>query len=136
MGARRRDAQTGGMQKIYIVEDSPILRKRVEELVGTVPGAVVVGHAANAREAIFSILAQRPDVVLLDLCLERSSGLDVLRELERRHAGIDVYVLSNFADAPYRQHAARLGAKGFFDKSTEFARLRDAVAQRSAVSQH
>jgi two-component system, NarL family, response regulator DevR len=132
MGPGHPGAQTGGMQKVFIVEDSPILRKRVEQIVGALPGTVVVGHAASAREALFSILAHRPDVVLLDLCLEDSSGFDVLRELSRREPGIDVYMLSNFASEPYRRHAERLGAKGFFDKTNEFERVRDVIASRAA----
>jgi DNA-binding NarL/FixJ family response regulator len=71
--------------------------------------------------------------VLLDLCLERSSGFDVLRELQAREPGIDVYMLSNFASEPYRRHAARLGARGFFDKSNEFERVRDVIAQRASA---
>jgi DNA-binding NarL/FixJ family response regulator len=133
MGPGAPPVQTGGMQKIFIVEDSPILRQRVEQLVRSVPGAQIVGHAASAAEAVAGILAHGPDVVLLDLCLERSSGFDVLRDIAARERGIDVYMLSNFASEPYRRHAERLGAKGFFDKSTEFERVRDAIQARAAA---
>ena len=47
--------------------------------------------------------------------------------------GIDFYMLSNFATEPYRRHAERLGACGFFDKTTDFDRLRELVAQRIAA---
>jgi DNA-binding NarL/FixJ family response regulator len=136
MGARARRAQTGGMQRIYIVEDSPILLERVERLINSLPDTLIIGHAASARAAIAGIRDAKPDVVLLDLCLEQSSGFEVLREVAAREPDIDIYMLSNFASEPYRRYAERLGARGFFDKSTEFAKLRDAVAQRTAVSQH
>jgi two-component system, NarL family, response regulator DevR len=136
MGRGRPDAQTGGMQRIYIVEDSPILRERVERLVNALPDTLIVGHAASASSAIAGIRECKPDVVLLDLCLEHSSGFDVLREVAAREPGIDVYMMSNFSSEPYRRHAERLGARGFFDKTTEFERLREAIVQRAVVLQH
>ena len=120
------------MQKIFIVEDSRMLRERLETLVTALPDTLVTGHAESAAAALAAISRDRPDVVLLDLCLEGSSGFDVLRELQAREPGIDVYMLTNFASEPYRRHAERLGAKGFFDKTTEFERVRDAIAQRTA----
>ena len=121
------------MQKIFIVEDSRMLRERLETLVTALPDTLVTGHAESASAALAAISRDRPDVVLLDLCLEGSSGFDVLRELQAREPGIDVYMLTNFASEPYRRHAERLGAKGFFDKTTEFERVRDAIAQRTAA---
>lgn len=120
------------MQRIYIVEDSPILLERIERLVNSLPDTLLIGHAASAAAASAEILEGRPDVVLLDLCLDNSSGFDVLRELQARAPEIDVYMMSNFASEPYRRYAERLGAKGFFDKSTEFERVRDAIAKRTA----
>ena len=64
---------------------------------------------------------------LLDLHLAQGSGFDVLRAVCLQAPEIDFYMLSNFAAGPYRQLAGRLGARGFFDKSTEFGRVRDAI---------
>jgi DNA-binding NarL/FixJ family response regulator len=124
------------MQKVFVVEDSPLLRQRLVQMLNALPETVVSGEAASAAEAIAAILKDRPDVVLLDLCLAHSSGSDVLNAVHGREPGIDVYMLSNFASEPYRRHAARLGARGFFDKSTEFERVRDVLAQRAAVPVH
>jgi DNA-binding NarL/FixJ family response regulator len=120
------------MQSVFLVEDSASIRERLMRLFENVPGAQVIGQAADADEAIAAILAARPDVVLLDVQLEQSSGFDVLRAVHSLAPGIAFYMLSNFAAEPYRRHAERLGARGFFDKSTDFERLRDLVAQRAA----
>jgi DNA-binding NarL/FixJ family response regulator len=124
------------MQRIFVVEDSQILRQRLVRMLSALPETVVSGEAASAAEAIAAILRDKPDVVLLDLCLEHSSGFDVLTRVHELEPGIDVYMLSNFASEPYRRHAERLGARGFFDKSTEFDRVRDVLAQRAAVPVH
>ena len=121
------------MQKVFLVEDSASIRERLVQLLETVPGAQVVGQAADVEEAIGAILAARPDLVLLDLRLEDGSGYDVLRAVHGAEPGIDFYMLSNFATEPYRRHAERLGACGFFDKTTDFDRLRELVAQRIAA---
>jgi len=115
---------------VYLVEDSPLVRERLLELLEAVPETRVVGTAAGADEAIEEILAGRPDVVLLDLRLAQGSGFDVLRALHDAAPEIDVYMLSSFATEPYRRLAARLGARDFFDKSNEFERVRDAIAAR------
>jgi DNA-binding NarL/FixJ family response regulator len=121
------------MQTVYVVEDSALVRERLIEMLDATPGTLVVGAAARADEAIRDILEERPDVVLLDLKLAQGSGFDVLRVVHERAPEVTVYMLSSFASDPYRQLAARLGAHDFFDKSSEFERVRDIIAARSAT---
>ena len=118
--------------KVYLVEDSPVLRERLEAMLATIAGARTVGYASGAEDAVRGIGEQRPDVVVLDLKLAQGSGFDVLRGLKGLSPPVDVYVLSNFATEPYRRIAAQLGARGFFDKSHEFNDLRQALAERAA----
>ena len=116
---------------IFFVDASPQSRGRLKELVERLDAARVVGWSQSAPAAIAAILQKRPDVVLLDVKLEEGSGFDVLREIGRREPGIDCYVLSNYASEPYRSYARRLGAAGYFDKTTELAELREALAERA-----
>ena len=119
--------------EIFLVEDSLPVRERLAAMLNGIPGATVVGQAAHAEAAIRDILATRPDLVVLDLNLAEGSGFDVLRAVCPQAPEIDFYMLSNFAAYPYRQLAERLGARGFFDKSKEFERVRDIVAGRAAA---
>lgn len=120
------------MQKVFLVEDSPLVRERLAQMLAALPGTRVVGLASGVQEAISGILAAKPDLVLLDLSLDQGSGFDVLRAVHGKEPGIAVYMLSNFASEPYRRHAERLGALGFFDKSTDFERVRELLAERIA----
>ena len=117
--------------EIFLVEDSAMVRERLQQMFSKVPGARVSGHATQPHAAIRDILAQKPDVVVLDLKLDGGSGFEVLREVREREPGIDFYMLSNFASEPYRRYAMRLGALDFFDKSNEFERVREVIAQRA-----
>ena len=117
--------------EIYIVEDSAAVRSRLEEMLSQVSGAAVAGTAAGATQATREILERRPDMVILDLNLAEGGGFDVLRTLRAQAPEIDVYMLSNFAAYPYRQLAERLGARGFFDKTREFERVREVAAHKA-----
>lgn len=122
--------------KVFIVEDSPIVRERLTALLGSIDGAATVGEAASASEAVARILEARPDAVVCDLKLADGSGFDVLRAVHERAPGIELYMLSNFSAEPYRRMAARLGARDFFDKSHEIHRVREVLAARAAQRHH
>jgi DNA-binding NarL/FixJ family response regulator len=123
--------------EIFLVEDSPLLRTRLAEMLGAIPGATVVGEAERADIAIRDILEMRPDVVVLDLSLAGgTSGFEVLRAVCRQAPEIDVYMVSNFVAEPYRELAERLGARDFFDKSRDLERVRQIIAERAAVVTH
>ena len=118
--------------RVFLVEDSAEIRERLTALLAPVAGLSLTGFADRADTAVTQILAQRPDAVLLDLNLASGSGIDVLVELQAQAPEIDVFVLTNFANAQYRRRCTELGARGFFDKSREFEKLRDAIAARAA----
>jgi DNA-binding NarL/FixJ family response regulator len=112
--------------KVFLVEDAPLLRERLNALIVAV-GAEPVGHAEGAREAIEGILAANPDVVVLDIHLKDGNGFDVLRAVHKAAPAIAFFVLTNHPHEGYRASAERLGARGFFDKSSEFDKLRAAL---------
>ena len=140
MGARAACRHTAAMQveaqaqpmNVFLVEDSAQVVRRLEEMLAAIEGVRTVGSAARADEAIREVLTLRPDAVLCDVSLAQGTGFDVLRALHEQAPEVEVYMLSNFATEPYRRIAARLGARDFFDKSTELERMRDAVAARAA----
>ena len=121
-----------GPIRVFVVEDSALVRERLETLVA-MAGAGSAGYAAGAGAAIRAILSEQPDIVITDLRLADGSGFDVLREVHRAAPDIEIYMLSNFATEPYRRIARQLGAVDFFDKSTEFRRISDVISARAAA---
>ena len=119
--------------QVFLVEDSSAIRERIAAMLEDLTDAELVGHAADADAAIRDILASAPDVVLLDISLAAGSGFDVLRAVRPQAPQIDFYVLSNVSAYPYRQLADTLGARGFFDKATEFERVRELIAARAGA---
>lgn len=134
----RRLATYGGAEaphtlvmRVFLVEDAPLLRERLAALIASV-GASMVGQAEGASEAIEGILAASPDAVVLDLHLKEGNGFDVLRAVRKAAPAIAFFILTNYPHDGYKTSAMRLGARGFYDKSSEFDKLRDALAAAAA----
>ena len=110
---------------MYLVEDSSIIVGLLRDLLAVDPAIEVVGESTNAKTAIAGITALVPDVAVIDIALEDSSGFDVLRALSKLATSVPttLVVLSNFATERYRAEAARLGADYFFDKNGEILDL-------------
>lgn len=125
-------AATAQAFKVFVVEDSPQVRERLLEMLGSIEGVDMIGSADRADAAVRAILSARPDTVILDIHLAQGSGLDVLRALQQAAPEIEIWVLTNFEAEPYRKTCLRLGAARFFDKTTEFEQVRDGIAARAA----
>jgi len=117
--------------KVYLVENSTMVRDRLRSLILGLKGVEMVGEAASVPEALQGVVASHADAVVLDLHLDGGSGLDVLRGLRESAPGVNVYVLTSFVSETYRRAAQRLGARGFFDKASEIPLLLAALSEKS-----
>jgi len=109
-----------GPLRVYLVEDSPILRALFSAAISE-SGAQIVGWTAQSDKAIGDLSTLRPDAVVIDISLASGSGFDVLRALRDFDWGASVVkvVLTNHASAEYERLSEELGADRFFDKSVE-----------------
>jgi len=106
--------------QVYVVEDSPITQQLLASAIESA-GANLSGSSADAQAAIGDVFALQPDLILIDISLTSGSGFDVLKVLQDHSlapAAIKV-VLTNYADAEYKNRSFSLGADRFFDKSSE-----------------
>jgi DNA-binding NarL/FixJ family response regulator len=106
--------------QVYVVEDSTIMRRLLASTI-VAAGAELVGDSADAQSAIDALSRVRPDLVLIDIALKSGTGFDVLEALqsvESKTQPIKV-VLTNHASPEYEAMSYRMGANGFFDKSTQ-----------------
>ena len=120
---------TRPMTHLYIVDDSATMRTRIHEVLDPMPGVRVVGEAADAPRAVVDILSLAPHVVVLDLDLHGSSGMQVLHAIVPQMPAIDFVVLTSHSDPQYRRACQRAGARHFLDKATEFDRIRQVVSE-------
>lgn len=106
--------------KVFIVEDSEPVKRRLIASLSDMQGIEVVGSAAAEAEAIEAIRTTQPDVAIVDIQLRTGNGMNVLREAKRMRAGLKVMVLTNFGYPQYRRRCMQEGADCFLDKSGEF----------------
>jgi DNA-binding NarL/FixJ family response regulator len=115
--------------RVFIVEDSEPVKRRLAASLDELAGVEVVGSAASEAEAIASILAMQPDVAIVDIQLRTGNGMNVLQEVKRQHAGLKVIVLTNFGYPQYRRRCMEAGADHFLDKSAEFMAVGAIIAE-------
>jgi DNA-binding NarL/FixJ family response regulator len=114
--------------RVFIVEDSPPIRDHLVEMLDEMPGVAVVGCAESPDEAIAGILRTNPDCVVLDYQLIGGTAVDVLRGVHPQAPGMVFLVLTNHPIPQYRRVCLEAGARAFFDKSLEFGKIREVIA--------
>lgn len=115
--------------KVFVSDDSATVRERLVTMALDLPEVDVVGQAQDAPGTLESIRQTRPDVVILDIRMPGGNGIEVLREVKKMTPAPQVIMLTNFAYAQYRKKCKEAGADFFFDKSTEFEKLPQALEQ-------
>jgi DNA-binding NarL/FixJ family response regulator len=115
--------------KVFVTDDSATVRERLVTMVLALPGISVVGQARDGPEAVDAIRRTRPDVVILDIRMPGSNGIDVLRQVREMQPAPKVIMLTNYAYQQYRRACESAGADFFFDKSTEFDQIPQALEQ-------
>ncbi len=112
--------------KLLIVDDHDIVRQGVRRLLSLVPDSEV-READSAETGLDAYLAERPDVVILDINLAGGSGLELLTRLRNADSDARVVMFSMHADPAYANRALRSGAVGFVGKSASADELIEAV---------
>lgn len=102
--------------KILIVDDHPIVRQGLAQLINLQPNLSVCGEAADAASARKAVDDLRPDLILLDLSLRDIPGIDLIKELQARQPKIPILVLSMLDQDLYAERALRAGARGYLMK--------------------
>ncbi len=115
--------------KVFIADDSLIVRERLITMLDEVTEIDIVGQAESVAEAINAIRNLQPDVVILDIRMPGGSGIDVLQNIKQAETAPTVIILTNYPYRGYRQKCLQAGADFFLDKSTEFDQIPNLLEQ-------
>ncbi len=108
--------RAGAKTRIFIVDDHPLVREWLAALVKQQPDLDFTGQADNAAAALEAMLADPPDVAIVDLSLPGSSGLDLIRNLTDQLPGTQAIVLTMHDELYWAERAFRAGARGYVMK--------------------
>jgi two-component system, NarL family, response regulator NreC len=118
--------------RVVVVDDHAVVRSGLKMLLAVEDDLEVVGEAGNAREAVFEVRAQQPDVILLDVVMPGESGIEAVPKLLHEASGARVLVLSMQDDPNYVREAFAAGASGYVLKEAADAEVVDAIRQVAA----
>ncbi len=107
------------MIRLLIIDDHEMVREGLKAMLSAEPDFTIVGDAANAEQAVTLIERQHPDVILLDVRLPGTSGIEVCRTVTERYPEIAVIILTTFTDESLVEQCIKAGARGFIVKDIE-----------------
>ena len=103
-------------RSVFIVDDHPLVREGLTNLINGQSDLIVCGEAKNSVEAIEGIAKALPDVAIIDISLTNESGLELIKNLVKQFPQVAVVVLSMHDEALYAERALRAGARGYVMK--------------------
>jgi DNA-binding NarL/FixJ family response regulator len=103
-------------RKVLVVDDHPIVRAGLAQLINREPDLAVCGDAEEMHTALQSIDELKPDILIVDISLNGPDGLDLLKSIRAKDPNLPVLILSMHDESIYAERALRAGANGYIMK--------------------
>src|SRR5580658_158221 len=116
-------------KRILIVDDHPMMRHGIAQLIGAEPDLAVCGEAENARDAFDVVGILKPDLVLADISLPDKNGLEMLKDFQAILPALPVLVVSTHDETLYAERVLRAGGRGYIMKQEGGQKLLQAIRQ-------
>lgn len=113
--------------KVLLVEDHPMFREHLGQLINRDLGMVVCGEADNIKDAMRLVSETNPDIAIVDITLRGSSGLEFIKDIKAQGLPLNVLVLSMHDEELYAERSLRAGAKGYITKNEASSELINAI---------
>lgn len=127
---------TASPLRIFLVEDSLAVRDLIVEILADVPGIAIAGFSDSEDDALAQLTDVAWDVLILDIELKQGNGISLLRSMASKSIAQDSVkiIFSNNVSAAYRRISNQFGVQHFFDKTSEFSRLRSLLATMGSAA--
>lgn len=125
----KKESKSRSKKRILIVDDHPMMRQGLSQLVETEKDLTVCGEAQNAAEAIERVNSLKPDLVLVDITLPDKNGLELIKDIHSMHPKILLLVISMHDESLYAERVLRAGGRGYIMKQEGGKRLLEAIRQ-------
>ena len=113
--------------KVLLVEDHPMFREHLGQLINRDLGMVVCGEADNIKDAMRLVSETNPDIAIVDITLRGPSGLEFIKDVKAQGLSLNVLVLSMHDEELYAERSLRAGAKGYITKNEASSELINAI---------
>ena len=116
MATARTQTGEGEALRILLVDDHPMVRERLAEVIKREPDLTVCGEAEDRFQALELVAATRPHLAIVDLTLKRSHGIELIKDINTRHPAVAVLVVSMHDELLHAERVIRAGARGYITK--------------------
>jgi DNA-binding NarL/FixJ family response regulator len=123
----RQDEVATRKMRVILVDDHPIVRQGLTQLLQHDPDLAVVGEAESPVEALKVIDDLKPDIALVDITLKDASGIELVKDIRVRHPQLPVLVLSMHDESFYAERVLRAGARGYVTKEEAPEKVLNAI---------
>lgn len=127
MDTHQSEATVARKSRVLIVDDHPIVRRGLADMIGCQPDLAVCGEAADVDEAMQQVEATQPDVAVIDLSLKGGHGIELIEQIKSRHERIRMLVSSMHDEMLFAERALRAGAMGYITKQESAENLLEAI---------
>src|SRR5947199_7999816 len=127
--ASKKSTRVNAQTRILIVDDHPMMRQGLAQLVNNEPDLAVCCKAENAHQALAAIDKDPPDLVLADITLPDKSGIELFKDIQAIHSGLAVLVISMHDESLYAERVLRAGGRGYIMKQEGGRKLMQAIRQ-------
>ena len=114
-------------KRVLIVDDQPVMRQGLAQVIDHEPDLVVCGEADTASQALNSIAARKPDLVLADIALPDKSGIELIKDIQVYHPDLPVLVFSMHDESLFAERVLRAGGRGYIMKQADGRELVQAI---------
>lgn len=120
---------SGVRSKIFIVDDHPLVRRGLTEVIDAESHLKVCGEAGGVADALRMVGKIRPDLMIVDLSLDDGSGLNLIKQVKAQHRTIRILVSSMHDEFLFAEQVLRAGASGYLNKKEATDRVIEAIDQ-------
>jgi DNA-binding NarL/FixJ family response regulator len=110
-----------------VIDDHPIVRERLAELINQESDLVVCGEAEDSHQARKAVAELQPDIAIVDITLKDTYGIELIKEFKDRYPTLPMLVLSMHDESLYAERALRAGARGYLTKQEATKKVIDAI---------
>jgi len=104
-------------RRVLIVDDHPIFRDGITQLINTQPDLLVCGSVGSANLALSAVAELKPDMIILDISIQGTNGIELMKSVRAQHPTLPALMLSSHDEGLYAERALRAGARGYVMKS-------------------
>lgn len=127
---------TATKARVLLVEDHPIFREGLAQLINRQPDLAVCAEAGTPKSAVAAAQAHAPDIAIVDLMLDGAGGTELIKQLRALFPGLRILVLSMHEESVYAERALRAGASGYVMKQEASGTVISAIRAVLAGDMH